>query len=455
MKEKQNLKSRIIRYMVYFLGSMLACTIISRSIHDYLLPAVTTTKVVEGAVEVKQYAIGKIGLDENALKQNQAQVISCIAGKVVKLTKSEGDYVKAGEVIGQIQKEVDLKVRQDEAIEQAQLSQEMNQSSREKEQKQEKIQNLKKKYEQKEEELKEIEQNYTIINLKEAIKEQEKVMTTNEALYEAGAISEKEQEEVRLKCEQLKRELEETRKSLIKDIQDVQAGYQEEISALEETLTQLDEKYSLSAQKREKLGTDVTQEAIISPISGYIDSLQVASGAYVEAHEKLMVIVPEGLAYTLSFELPEEAANKVNVGQEVNFNWSHNHYQAKVIKKSFQSESGKMKISCKLEQETLEQMKLDYRSYRTVNVEAASVSEDYPMLISNRALQKEYNSYSIYGIEEKQQLGRTSYVLHKIPVTVLEEGDFKSAISGSLDQSLKYVEGNLSELKDGQEVTLK
>lgn len=92
----------MIRYTVYFLGIVLFCTIVSKSIHDYLLPVVSTTNIVRGTVKVKQTVTGKIGLDEEQLREKQVILTSSIEGKMIDFSKVEGNHVEAGEVIGHI-----------------------------------------------------------------------------------------------------------------------------------------------------------------------------------------------------------------------------------------------------------------------------------------------------------------------------------------------------------------
>ena len=452
MKEQQNLKQKVIRYIVYFLGGILACTIISKSIYDHLLPVVSATKVTSGQVEVKHTATGKIGLDETRLKHEKAMITSSIAGKVMALQKVEGDYVKQGEVIGIIQKHTDAKVRHEEEVEQIQLTQEMEQLTRESEQKHEKIKTLEKKYKEKEAELTNIESDYKVVSIKDEISQQEKLIQNNKELYELGAISKEEMEKAQLKLNALNRSLEENRRELKKNLEDSIMSYKEEIEQAEDELLKLEDQYQLNVKKSKGVG--VQEEKLVSPISGYIQTINAYQGAYVEANSQLVVIIPEGIEYRLSFELPEIAASKVSAGQEVSFSYTQIPYKARMIKKRFNEETGNIQIDCELTQEILDKMNLEYNSYRTVNVQVSKLSEEYPMVISNRALQKENQTYFVYVIEEEKQLGRTSYILRKTQVNLLEEGDFKSAISGNVSSEMKMVEGDLSQLVDGQEVTL-
>jgi len=452
MKEAQDIKQKVVRYMVYFLGGILACTIVSKSIYDYLLPVVSSTKVTSGSVEVKHTAIGKIGLDETQLKQEKAILTSFTAGKVRGLQKVEGDYVEQGEVIGVIEKLTDSKVRHEEEVQQIQLMQEMEQIKRSSQQNQEKIQSLEKKYKEKEEALQNIELDYKIVSLKEEISQQEKFIQSHKDLYEVGAISKEEIDSAQLKLDQLNRNLEEARKELKKSLEESMTSYKEEIALAEDELLKLDDQYQLNMKKGE--GGEAKGESLVSPISGYIQTINAYNGAYVEANQQLVVIVPEGIAYRLSFELPEIAASKVTTGQEISFSYTQIPYKARMIKKSFNEETGNIQIDCEVDQEILDKMNLEYNSYRTVNVQVSKTSEDYSMIISNSALQKENETYFVYVIEEKQHLGRTSYILRKTQVNLLEEGDFKSAISGNVSSEMKIVEGDLSQLEDGQEVTL-
>lgn len=455
MEEKQSIKSRIVRYAVYFLGIIFLCTIISRSVYDYLLPTVSTTTISKGQVTTSQYASGKIGLEETQLKHDQVVVISPMAGKIVDFKKVEGDYVKQGETLGKVQQKVDQKEDHDKATERVQLAQEIQQSIRSKQQKQEKIQELQEKIKEKQEKLADLENDIQIVAIKADIEAQKEIIEKNEALYEAGALSEKDVEDARLKLEQLDLKLKEETEQKQDNLEEKIDEYGEEITKLKEEMTQLDEKCTLNTKKMEKVETQKSEEVLTSPVTGYIHTVNVADGAYVDMNEKLMIIVPEGIEYNLSFELQAEAADKVAVGQKVSFKWAQMPYEAQVNKKGFNEKTGNTIINCGVDQALIQKMDLNYNTYRMVNVELSNQSEEYETTIANSALQKEEGQCFIYGIEEKQQLGRTTYVLKKISVTVLAEGDFSSAIAGNLDSNMKFVNDHLSELQDGQEVVLK
>lgn len=331
----------------------------------------------------------------------------------------------------------------------------MEQNHREQQQKQEKIKTIQEKCVNKEAELTNIENNYKVVSLKEEIKEQEKIIQTNKALYEAGAISLQEQEAQQGKLEQLKRELDETKSELEKTLAEELTSYQEEIQTLKDGILELKDQYTLNEKKSETVEVEQLEENIISPISGYIQTVNIYKGTYVAAHEQIVTIIPDGIENRLSFELSEEAASKVVVGQEVSFMWTKQSYKAQVIKKSFNEKTGNIEIFCEVSSEILDKMNLAYSSYRMVNVEVSKASEEYSCIISNSAIQKVGNQSYVYVVEEKEQLGRKAYILRQVVVQVLEEGDYESAISANLDKEMKVVNGDLYDLSDGQEVTLK
>lgn len=447
-------KSRIIRYMVYFLGIIFLCTIISRSIYDYLLPVVTTTGISQGGLENVQYATGKVGLDEDTLKREQIAVISPMAGRMSQMTKVEGDYVKKGEQLGVVTKKEDYKEQKEEAITQVELTQTITQTARSKEQKQSQIESLKAVNKEKQKELEQIDSNLQLVSLNEQIKTKNEAIEANEALLEVGAISVQEQTKTIAERDELVRSLEQKKKELTTTLTEAIKANKEQITTLELEIKALSDTATLASKKLEKGKEEQTQEVLVSPVSGYIQTINVANSAYVNENDKLLVVVPENIAYNLSFELAEEAANQVTMGQKVSFSWAQLTHEAKVIKKGFNDKTGNIVIICEVEPEVLNQMNLSYTTYRMVNVCITAKSEEYQMTVNNSALQRSNNETCVYVVEEKEQMGRTTYILRKVSVSIIQEGDLKSAISGNLDTSMKLVDNQLADLVDGQEVVI-
>ncbi len=448
------MKQKIIKSIFVFLGVILACTIISKSIYNYLLPVVKTTKVQEGSVQVQYIATGKIGLDEEAVKSSQVVLMPSIGGKVIEIGKQEGEEIKKGDTLCVIEKSEAVESRAAKELEVTELTLEEEGLAREALSKKLDYDTLKADYKKKLEEREKIGQHNVLLSLQEQITVQKKNLETTTSLWKEGLVSQQSYEEEQIKLKQLERDLEEQTQEIKSNMDKELTTLERQMEELNLSLAQLEDRRTLNAKKRDMANQTKENETLISPISGFIHTLNVAKGATVSQNDKLAVIVPYEVPYLLSFEVDDIVASKLQMGQEVSFSYGKEPYKAKILKKKFNETTGIMVISCEIALETLEKLNLEKNSYKVVDVKITNESTNYPMLIDNSAIKKVYGSYSVFVIDEQEGVGGSTYKVKEVAVTVLEEGDYKSAISGSLDQDMKIVSSDIGELVDGQEVKL-
>ena len=455
MENLKTMKPKLIKGILLFLVLIFICTVLSRSIYEYLLPTVSTTKVKRGIVDVKYFAEGKIGVDEEALKTRQAVLMPSIGGQVVEVYKAEGELVQKGEALCKIQQanyEVGLKSKE---LDLAKITFEKERLAGEMEGQEAEQKRLLAAYTAKEKELAEIDSCSEIMDLEEAIKSQEALVLTNENLYSSQLLSTKSFEEDKAKLLQLQRQYDEKKESLKKGIEEKLEELQKAREEVDRSLTKLKNDYWVEEKTQEIEKEHTLQETLISPIEGYIYRLNVATGAYVEKNEKLIVIVPCDLAYSLSFSLENEIADKVEMGQDVDFAFGQTRGEATINKKKFQEETGKTLISCELTESVLKKLKLDRGSFKLVNVEITNKSNSYPMIVDNSVIRSVYSQYYVWAIEESEGIGRTIYKVREVPISILEEGDYKSALSGNINDETLLVNGYRGTLEEGQEVNVK
>ena len=455
MEKLQSIKPKLIKGILLFLGFIFVCTLLSRSIYEYLLPVVSITKVREGSVEVVHLGDGKIGLDEEALKAKQAVLLPSIGGQVVEVYKAEGEKVQKGEAICKIQQgdyETSLKNKE---LDLAKTTFEKERLVGEIEGKEAEQKRLLEAYTAKQKELEEVDTCSQVVDLEEAIKSQEALVSVNEKLYSSNLLATKSYEDEKAKLVRLQKELKEKKESLQEELKEKLATLQKDKEEVDRSLAKLKNDYSLEEKKEEIEKDKSLIETLISPIDGYVYSLNVAAGAYVERNDKLVVIAPYDLTYNLSFPLEDEVAEEVQMGQQVEFVFAERPYEAKVIKKKFQEETGKTLVSCELAEKVLQKMDLEMGSFKIVSVQIVNKSNTYPMTVDNSAIRSVYSEHYVWVIEESEGIGRTIYKVREVPVTILEEGDYKSALSGNIDRDAQLVNGYRGTLEDGQEVNLK
>ena len=74
METENQLKKKIIKWGIGFLGVMLLMTIASKTIYTFLLPVVSTERVSSGKIETKILSEGKIGHDKLTIDARKVEV---------------------------------------------------------------------------------------------------------------------------------------------------------------------------------------------------------------------------------------------------------------------------------------------------------------------------------------------------------------------------------------------
>ena len=200
------------------------------------------------------------------------------------------------------------------------------------------------------------------------------------------------------------------------------------------------------------LETVDSEEVITSPINGVVYEINVAQGASALMNDKLMVIVPADIPITLSFNVNSTQADKIEVEKEVKWKYKELFKSAIVMKKNYDEKTGDTIVTCEVDEELTKDMIEDYKTYKNVTVEATHSSGNYDFIVSNSAIIKEGVSSFIYTIEEQENLFEKKYIVHKVMVTVEKEGDFMSAISGTIHENDTIIKTSTKPLSDEAEV---
>ena len=74
METENQLKRKIIKWGIGFLGIMLVMTIASKTIYTFLLPVVSTERIKPGKLETKISSEGKIGYDKLTIDARKVEV---------------------------------------------------------------------------------------------------------------------------------------------------------------------------------------------------------------------------------------------------------------------------------------------------------------------------------------------------------------------------------------------
>lgn len=454
MEESSKLKKRIIKWGIAFLGIVLIFTILAKTIYTFLLPRVTTERISSGKIETKILAGGKIGYDQLMINGKKIAVKAPLDGDVMECYVKEGQSVQKGDPLIKIKGTIDQAAVENKEKEAAESAINQSALNREKEEKQKKIDDLYKKIQEKQQKLMNPEKSYEVISVESQIAIKEEEVKANEELYSAGAISEndykKAKEDLRL--------LREQKESLIKTAQD---KIKEEIETLQDKVNDTeseiqaaDDKIDLEkakfAVKTNVGGKEVT---VTSPISGIIYEMDMAVGASALNHDQLLIIMPNDIPVTLSFNVTDKQSDKVKVGEEVTWINNQDRQSATVMKKKYDDKTGETIVTCEVAKELTKPLIPDYKTYKDVDVEVIDTSGTYDLLVSSSAIVEEGTSSFVYTIEKVETAFETTYVVHKNSVTVIKKGDQMSAISGTIQQQDEIVKTTNKPLSEGAEVS--
>ena len=452
VETENQLKRKIIKWGIVFLGVMLVMTIASKTIYTFLLPVVSTERVSSGKIETKILAEGKIGYDKLTIDARKIEVKATKEGEIAECYVAENQMVNAGDPLVKIKGKVDENAAKIEEQTREQVSINQGTYKREKEENKEKQSQIRTKISDKKKKLADVQNNYEVISLQSQIEAKEETVKANEDLFKAGAISEndynKAKEELKLLNEQKENQI----KSLVEKYEAEISDLEDKLEDLESQIRGVDEKIALEETRLTTLETKSSEEVITSPINGVVYEINVAQGASALLHDKLMVIVPTDIPITLSFNVNDTQADKIGVEKEVQWKYKEALKPAIVMKKNYDEKTGDTIVTCSLDEEIANDMVEDYKTYKNVTVEAIHSSGSYDFIVSNSALSKEGVSSFIYTIEEQENLFEKKYIVHKVMVTVQKEGDFMSAISGTVHENDTIIKTSTKPLSDEAEV---
>lgn len=452
MEENIVFKKKMIQGISIFLGVVLVFTVLAKTIYTFLLPQVTVEKINSGMIENKILAEGRIGQDSQIIKSQMVDVKAPIEGVISECFVEENQAVKQGEALFVIKIE---KTERDKVSEQIQIDEiAINQSSIEREKNEyiEKQEEVTKMLTDKKAALQKTDKSYEIVQIEMQIQDKEAEVKVNEDLYKEELIANQDYEKsredlllLRKQQEGLEKVEEEKKKSELQSLE-------ENLRNIQSQLALLDEKMALEENKLAAKQSDRSEMTIISPIDGMIYEMNVAVGVTVLVYDKLAVVVPKDIPITLSFEVAERNLAHVEVGGTISWTLNASKNTATIMKKNMNEVSGNVIVTCEIDADLVGDLISDCKTYRSVDVEMIHTSEPYALLVSNSALVREGTETYVYTIEEIESMFETTYRVHQNKVSIIKEGNFTSAITGSLQEKVQIIKTTSKPLSDGIEV---
>lgn len=454
MEENLVYKKRILKLVGIFLGIILGFTVISKTVYTLLLPQISIDQVTSGVIETKALATGRIGRDELILAGKKVAVKSPIEGEVTKCYVEENQKVKKGEVLFEIQKVDNKEQELQEDLAEEELKVQKAAKQREKQVLLQEQATAQKELADKEAEIKKSEESYELFELEKEIKNKEEEISVNEELFAVGALSKTEYENSKLQLELLKKQKSEKENALKENNELTINSLTSHLTNIEAQLAALEDDTLLIDKRLEAKGEQGKVNTVTSPIDGIVYEINVATGASVLNQEQMVVVVPDDIPITLSFQVSSKVADKITVGQNVY--WSVNDAQetATVLKKNYDTMNQSIVVTGEIDKEKIQELGVDYMNYKEVNVQVISTSQEYDLLVPNGALVTANGENYLFTVEKKKGPLEDTYIVHKNTVTLIEKGDYMSAISGALKEKDDIAKNPSKPLKEGMEVAI-
>lgn len=452
MEQENTLKKKIIKAGIAFLGIVLIFTVIAKTIYTFLLPTVKIGKPSSGRIQEKIIASGRVGHDMQLIKAKQVKVQAGIEGVVTACYVEEGQAVSKGEALFQITGTLEEAVSKQQEQQRIEIG--INTESLERERKtyEKQLIRAEEDLKEKQEELKNKVKSYELIQLENQIATKKEQDSCNEALYEAGAISEKDYQQAKSDLALLIRQKEEKEKTEKKAEERELETLQDAIDLIKNQLAANEEKLELENNKLITQQAEGSQKIVTSPIDGIVYEIDASVGANVVSHDQLLLVVPNTIPITLSFNVSDSQSDKLKLDQEVT--WTNNQRKnvAVIKKKTYDEASGSVIVCCELEDALTKDLLDDYKSYKSADVECITATDVYDMLVPTSAIVMEGASAYVYTLEDVSSSFEEKYKVVKNLVTVIKRGDYTSAISATFNEQEKIVISRSKPLKDGSEV---
>ena len=454
MKDLNQLKKTVCKIGLIFIGGMIILTMLSKTIYTLLLPTVEIDRVTNGAIKTDFYTKGKIGYDSLLINQMKIPIKTSQEGQVTKCYVKENDKVKVGDELIVIQNEVNPEKQIEAMSQRREIEINIEAYEREKDNFSKQCQMKKEELAYQEKLLQDFSDDYEVIELEEQINQKKQEAASNEALFEAGAIPERERDKSNNDLDLLQKKQELLKYEHDKKINESIKELQQKIDDFNNSILEQEEKIEIEKNKLLTLEEKQAVKVLRSPIDGIIYELKIGEGITATQGEELMVIIPDKIPITLAFALEQETADKLEIDSKVVWTKAQKDKTAKVLKKTYDQEKENTIITCELGQELVADWVTDYKTYKSVDVRVSTQSERYQCTVPTSAINFEGQNAFVYVLKEEDTVFEKKYTVLKHQVSVIYEGDEKSAIEG-LSQETPIVVMTNKVLKDKMEVRLK
>lgn len=424
---KVDKKKRYIRNTgIIFITIIVLLTFFSKTINNYLLPEVESDTAFAGTVSNEITAQGEV------VPLSTEFVNAYGNWSITDVKVKEGQQVKKGDVLAEINaSDVSIEIKK----------MELNLL---------KMQN----------ELKLYKNNYQSIDLDQmkddldaaskAVKRAEKNLEDQKTLFAGDAVAEVSVRDAQDQLDAAKKDYEQKKKQLSKK----QSESSKDGEDFKTTLAEKEAAIAVSRLELENMKKNTPANGkIVSPVGGIIKSAAVEKGGTATNGQRLFEIIKEQSGVCIKWTLGSKAAAMADKDSKISFTVTEPErldFAGTIIDKKYVAKDGVYEYTADI---TDNSDKL--QTGQKVGVSISKTSQPYKIIVPNSSLTTYNGKFCVFVLKEKNGIMGKEYYAQKAEVTVLETGDFNSAISGDILSEDKIVTFSSKPLSDNMQVKMR
>lgn len=420
-------KSFIRKAALIFICIIILLTFFSKTINNFLLPAVETVNYHSGTLEKEVVSEGQL------LPLSTETIISYGKWKIRELRVKEGDSVEKGGILAIIDAD-------DQELELKRL--ELNIL---------KLKNDLKVYKNNSdyEELDSYKEDMELAG--KSLEKSEKKLEDQKALYSMDAVALESVKDAEEAVEAARRDYANKQKLLGQKEMDLKKEVENRLA----TVQQKELEIEVAELELSNLKENLPLKGVLkSPVKGTVSDLSVENGSTVLSGQVLFEILKANGGYCVKWTLNSAAAGQVDKGDSVALMLSepeNMEFTAIVTQKKYSAELGSYEYSADLK---IQEGQAE--PGQKVEVRVKKSSKQYPMLVPNSCIFQESGEKCVYLLKTKEGvMGEENYV-QRVKVNVSQSDDFESAIEGAgISAEDQLVAASSKALSNGIQVKLR
>lgn len=192
---------------------------------------------------------------------------------------------------------------------------------------------------------------------------------------------------------------------------------------------------------------------LVAPMDATIKSVNIEKGQSCSPQQTLFELIADDSKLSVQWMLNPEKAELMSVGDDVTFSIKGEKtesFKGTVESKEFSSENGMY-----LYMTDIPAGSGKIKEGMAVEISASRASSQYQMIVPNSSISDQGGKKYVFVLKERNGALGQEYYVEAVQVSVIEEDDFNSAVSGGLSAQDKVVSTSTKALEDGAQVKLR